>query len=136
MAEGIGPDCQDKGGSTPLLYAAYYGRLDVLVELLQASAKVNFQGHRGLKTPNSQTALFPAAANGHAQIVATLLRYRADPRIRDDRDQTALRVARLHGRESTGRWLRKAFARYSWEDLTRRKLAVIRGIEPLPADAD
>ncbi|KAG2211706.1 hypothetical protein INT47_008803 [Mucor saturninus] len=57
----------DEDGSTPLIYASCFGKLEVVQYLLQAGAKVDVQDKIGW------TALMWATTNGHSQIVKLLL---------------------------------------------------------------
>jgi ankyrin repeat protein len=55
-------------GWTPLHYAAFEGRLELLERLLAAGAELN------ALSPGSSTALMLAARNGHIEVVRRLLR--------------------------------------------------------------
>jgi ankyrin repeat protein len=55
-------------GWTPLHYAAFEGRLELLERLLAAGAEVN------ALAPNKSTALMLAARNGHTAVVRRLLK--------------------------------------------------------------
>ncbi len=65
-------------GSPPLMLAlaAHFGHLDLVKSLLAAGAEVNATNEHGA------TALFCAASEGHAAVVAELLRAGADPSIK------------------------------------------------------
>ncbi|KAI8985944.1 hypothetical protein BDB01DRAFT_896325 [Pilobolus umbonatus] len=61
----------DEDGSTPLIYASCFGKLNVVKFLLEMDAKVDIQDKIGW------TALMWATTNGHDQIVELLLAYAA-----------------------------------------------------------
>ncbi|KAM3587162.1 hypothetical protein VKS41_002200 [Umbelopsis sp. WA50703] len=60
-------DSQDEDGTTPLIYAACFGALQVLRALLEAGANANTQDKSGW------TALMWATNNNHEEIVKTLM---------------------------------------------------------------
>ncbi|KAL7319880.1 hypothetical protein PS15m_002965 [Mucor circinelloides] len=64
-------DDEENDGSTPLIYASCFGKLDIVKYLLQVGAKVDVQDKIGW------TALMWATTNGHHQIVQVLLEYSA-----------------------------------------------------------
>ncbi|RKP26951.1 hypothetical protein SYNPS1DRAFT_13406 [Syncephalis pseudoplumigaleata] len=63
----IDPDAQDEDGTTPLIYAACFGYIDVAKALLRAGAKVDAQDRFGW------SALMWATNNNHERIVKLLL---------------------------------------------------------------
>ncbi|KAL6046587.1 ankyrin repeat-containing protein [Balamuthia mandrillaris] len=76
-----------------LVEAARYGELDEVKGLLNSPTppQVNFQDERG------NTALMMASANGHHDIVRTLLSAKADPNLSNRTKNTALHWAALNG---------------------------------------
>ncbi|KAI9288516.1 hypothetical protein BC943DRAFT_372358 [Umbelopsis sp. AD052] len=66
-------DRQDEDGTTPLIYAACFGALDVLRALLEAGANPNRQDKIGW------SALMWAANNNHEDIVRTLIEFGGCP---------------------------------------------------------
>lgn len=73
----------DHDGWTPLIYAAFEGRMDTLERLLALGANVN------ALAPNGSTALMFAARNGHIDIVRRLLMTQIDLDQQNDRGFTA-----------------------------------------------
>lgn len=57
---------------TPLLHASYYGKEEIVEELVHAGANIDFQ------LPSGWTSLYLAAQNGHRRIVEFLCLRRAD----------------------------------------------------------
>lgn len=68
---------------TPLMRAAAIGHLEVVRQLLQEGADVNFRGPRG------STALMFAAGGGHLEIVQVLVENGADVLLKEDGGWTA-----------------------------------------------
>lgn len=71
--DGTGSVWIDRGGFTPLLFAARLGDLDSVRLLLAAGANVN------VAAPDGTTALVVAAHSGHAALATVLLDNGADP---------------------------------------------------------
>ncbi|GAA5801767.1 DIL domain-containing protein [Helicostylum pulchrum] len=69
-------------GSTPLIYASCFGKIEVVRFLLQVGAKVDVQDKIGW------TALMWATTNGHGQIVKLLLEYSASSSTRSRSGRT------------------------------------------------
>lgn len=67
LAQGISPNIRDKNGSTPLMYAAYYGNLEICQILLAHGADVNARSAVG------GTALGAAKEGGHQNVYNLLL---------------------------------------------------------------
>lgn len=80
----------DKGGYTPLLFAAQQGTLETVKLLLAAGADVNDTA------PEGTSALVVAAHSGHGPVSTLLLEHGADPNA-DGGDYTALHAAILRG---------------------------------------
>lgn len=93
--EGVGVECRDKEGRTPLLLAAGKGHLRSAKVLVGAGANVDARSKDG------RTALYRAAANGDRPMVEMLLAAGADPTIGDvDHCRSAIGVARDKGHVS------------------------------------
>ncbi|KAL7753065.1 hypothetical protein RI367_001517 [Sorochytrium milnesiophthora] len=71
-------------GITPLILAAYFGKHDLVLAMLEAGADVD--------APDSQnaTALMYAARDNHVRVLQLLLRYKASPEKRDINGWSAL----------------------------------------------
>ncbi|KAI8144688.1 hypothetical protein BJV82DRAFT_605878 [Fennellomyces sp. T-0311] len=74
----------EQDGTTPLIYAACFGKAEVVQVLLNAGAKVDVQDKRGW------TALMWATTNNHSQVVELLLANGASSAARSARGRTAL----------------------------------------------
>ena len=73
----------NQSGWTPLMYAAYEGRADMVALLLEKGAEVN------ARAPNQSTPLMLAARNGKMDAVRLLLKAGADTEIKNDQGFTA-----------------------------------------------
>ncbi|MDR3299527.1 MAG: ankyrin repeat domain-containing protein [Candidatus Accumulibacter sp.] len=71
-------------GWPPLAYAAYNGHTEIVDYLIGRGAEID------AKTENGSTALFFASRFGHLETVKALLKHRADPKIVNDNDETAV----------------------------------------------
>uniref|UniRef100_H2ZNF9 Poly [ADP-ribose] polymerase n=1 Tax=Ciona savignyi TaxID=51511 RepID=H2ZNF9_CIOSA len=78
--------------STPLHFAAGFGRKDVVEHLLQCGANVHAQDDGGL------IPLHNACSFGHAEVVQLLLTRGADPNARDNWNYTPLHEAAIKGK--------------------------------------
>ncbi|XP_053307185.1 poly [ADP-ribose] polymerase tankyrase-2 isoform X1 [Spea bombifrons] len=78
--------------STPLHFAAGFGRKDVVEYLLQIGANVHARDDGGL------IPLHNACSFGHAEVVNLLLRHGADPNARDNWNYTPLHEAAIKGK--------------------------------------
>ncbi|MCI4568507.1 ankyrin repeat domain-containing protein [Lysobacter sp. CFH 32150] len=95
IAKGVDVESRDERGSTPLILAAYYGRLGIVDVLLEAGADPNAADARG------NTALMGALFKGETAVAERLLREtRTDVNVRNTMRQTAAMFAALFGRES------------------------------------
>jgi ankyrin repeat protein len=121
LAAGASIDAIDKGGNTPLVSAAWGGRDEMLLMLLQRGADLAGSGGRALEFAANAghvstvqllagrgvaldgrngygwTPLMTAAWQGHAEVVACLLALGADRHLTDDTGKTALDWAREAG---------------------------------------
>lgn len=79
---------------TPLSYAAYQGRENIILYLLKRGARVNGDAHDGITYVN--TPLMMAAMQGQYQAALSLLRAGADPNIRIVHGPTAEDLAMKH----------------------------------------
>lgn len=78
--------------STPLHFAAGFGRRDVVEHLLQNGANVHAKDDGGL------IPLHNACSFGHAEVVQLLLKHGADPNARDNWNYTPLHEAAIKGK--------------------------------------
>lgn len=128
LAEGIAVNVKAdtflEEGWTPLHYAAFGGRDEVVKLLLERGASVDARSQAGT------TALHEAAWGGHAQIAELLIANGADVNARDSRGQTPLDMARQftfhQPHEAVAKLLRSRGAKTSIELGPR---------EPSPAEA-
>lgn len=81
----------NRGGWTPLMYAASSGRQETVQLLLEHGADANQRNGRG------RTAAILAAMYGHHKCIAMLYQHGADLEARDGEDRTALFHAALFG---------------------------------------
>ena len=63
---------------TPLFHAAYYQKMEIVQELLEHGADVNYNG--GI---TGETAISAAIQNGDINMVKTLLKHGANPKVTD-----------------------------------------------------
>jgi len=90
LDHGADPKITDNAGWTPLIFAAYFGGSDEMLNLLlDRGAQINAQNDRGI------TALYLASASGHAPQVQLLLARGADRTIASKAGYTPLRVAQI-----------------------------------------
>ena len=75
---------ESRGGSTPLITAATFGKTEVARALIKAGADLNYKNNEG------STALHAAAFFCHTEIVKDLLDNGADKNIRNNAGSTAL----------------------------------------------
>ncbi|XP_043916872.1 poly [ADP-ribose] polymerase tankyrase-1 [Protopterus annectens] len=78
--------------STPLHFAAGFGRKDVVEHLLQTGANVHARDDGGL------IPLHNACSFGHAEVVSLLLSHGADPNARDNWNYTPLHESAIKGK--------------------------------------
>jgi ankyrin repeat protein len=105
LKAGADPNAPLPGGETPLMTAARVGSLASVKSLLARGAVVDAKDER-----RGQTALMWAAAEGHADVVQTLIELGADPRLRLSSGFTPLLFAVREGRSAVVRVLLKAGA--------------------------
>ena len=105
IAAGADVNRRGKCGTTPLWYAAYHGRVDIVAALLEAGADPNVNAEDG------SGPLHFAANNGHLAVVKQLLDRHANPNThRGDSGYTPLAAAISHGNAEIVRWLVQAGA--------------------------
>ncbi len=103
LDKGAEVDLVDKGGYSAMMLAASNNFADIVEILLQHGADVN-----RVESSNGWTALIWAAKQGHDETVRVLLKYHADPLIKDDSASTALDYARRKNLRSTVQLLEQA----------------------------
>ena len=80
-------------GFQALGLASYFGHFDVADYLIKAGAPINSPSRNDLQAAPIQSA----AAAGHARIVGLLLKYKADPNVREQGGYTPLHAAAQNG---------------------------------------
>ncbi len=110
----IGIDATYEHGWTPLIVAAFHGRLDLVQYLLERGAEVNVQASFGW------TALMFAADHGHYEIVKTLLEAGANATLLVEGDDNAYDFAIDSGNTQIGELL-KAYGGYDEEESKARR---------------
>lgn len=93
MSEGVSIETTTRDGWTPLLAAAYHGRLAVSKLLVNARANMDVQSTYG------RTPIMCAVVGGHTDIVDLLRRAGANTQLKDATGSTALSFARLRSDE-------------------------------------
>lgn len=101
---------------TPLAYAAYQGREQMIQYLLKRGAVVNPDG----TTPYVNTPLMMAAMQGHLNAAVLLLRAGADPRVRVVNGHTAAELAAKYQGQAMVSLLKCAESNGSGESFSRR----------------
>jgi len=91
LAAGADVEHRDTRGFTPLMIAAWTGRVDAARRLLDYGAKTDNRD-----TTKGRTALMWAALKGHAAFVRLLLKRGADPALQDNAGLTAAMLAEKH----------------------------------------
>ena len=86
ISAGADVELADKHGSTPIIFAAMYGRIEMVKKLIEAGADVNHTG-------SELNALMAAVLKGHTDCVLELIRAGADLNIRNKDGMTALMFA-------------------------------------------
>ncbi|KAI9255531.1 hypothetical protein BY458DRAFT_519896 [Sporodiniella umbellata] len=86
--ESIDINAKDQDGTTPLIYAACFGKYEVAHALLTAGAKVESQDAHGW------TALMWATTNHHESLVKLLLDHGASPQTKSAKGRTVLDFAK------------------------------------------
>ena len=79
---------EDGKGPSPLMRAAFWGRLEVVKLLIEHGASVNYQDNK------QETALMTAAERGHKEVVEALLRAGADKNVQTGDGKTAYTYAK------------------------------------------
>jgi ankyrin repeat protein len=88
---------ENNDGLTPLGYAAHYGKTNVVKLLLDYGANVDAVSHSRISYIPSNTALHAAIAGERSiEVIATLLKFKAQTHILDSNGQTCLHTAAFH----------------------------------------
>ena len=120
---GARPDAHSDGEPTPLIYAAIHGRASIARLLLDAGANPNLESDPAISGPRSRSKrgevnsvgridrsllsnpLLWAIHNNHADVVALLLAYGADPNAMSRTGVTAVQSAKTLNRKAILRLL-------------------------------
>jgi len=95
----------NKGGWTPLHYAATGGHLRITAFLIGAGADVNAE------SPNGSTPLMMGAMYGNSEVVKLLLESGAEAYLRNDQGLSALDFAHKAGRQDSAQLIEQALQR-------------------------
>jgi ankyrin repeat protein len=87
LSRGADPNAADDVGQTPLHWAAYIGRSDIVRLLLKYGANLNIKTKYDGRTP------LHVAAAYEVSVVKLLIKYGADVNARDSRGRTPLYIA-------------------------------------------
>jgi ankyrin repeat protein len=125
LAAGADPNQGDASGTTPIMYAAYYGDFLLVSELIDAGADVAAENEFGT------SAITEAAIIGHPQILAALVGAGADPNFANPEGETPLMAVARTGNLDAAKVLLEAGAeinaRESWGGQTAVMWAAARG---------
>ena len=91
ILEKVDVNGHDRGENTPLTDAAMRGDVEA-IKFLCEKHKVNL--HASCDCPHHKTALHYAAENGHKDTVDSLLKFGANPNVKDSRDKKPSDVAK------------------------------------------
>ena len=117
LRHGARPAIPDIYGWTPLMRAVYAGHADVVRLLLESRrAEVNARDEHG------DTALHRAAERGDLDSIRLLLRYGADPALRDAEGLTPAQIAAASGHEAVAALLAQKRRREEIHQGTHGKL--------------
>jgi ankyrin repeat protein len=85
--KGADVNSADRYGNTPLIFAARYGKKDIVKALIDQKAKIDAQNERG------ETALMHAVSFNGDDVISALLAAGADIALKDSRGKVALQYA-------------------------------------------
>ena len=91
LLKGADPSVRDAYGWTPLMLAAMYGPLDLVLQLLKDPRVISTIDARS--DDMGETALTNACSTGRADVVRALLRAGADPMVADNEGETPMDIA-------------------------------------------
>ena len=104
VAEGTDINLRGPDGTTAIMYAAYYGDLDLANALIEAGANVTLQNEFGT------SAITEAAIIGHAEVISALLTAGADPNFKNPEGETPIMAIARVGNVEAARILLDAGA--------------------------
>lgn len=104
LAHGANPNIQTKAGYTPLMLAIEHHK-PAAINLLVNDKNIDLD----LQDSNGYTALMHAIADGQKDTVATLLQNGADKNLVNNRNETALNIARRLGNKAIEELLAKDY---------------------------
>ncbi|MER7080581.1 hypothetical protein SAMN02982929_03937 [Saccharopolyspora kobensis] len=127
MSDGLTPEQVERVVAIAMDLARE-GRTEELAEFVDHGFPVNTTDEAG------NTPLMLAAYHGHAETVRALLDRKADPDLRNDRDQSPIAGALFKGEEAVVKLLREAGADLDAGTPSARAAAAMFGRENLLAD--
>ena len=113
-------------GKTPLMWAAWNGRLEIVEQLLRKGASME------VKTRSGGTALHLAVSRGHDHVLQLLLSRGADIRHKNRSGQNVLIVASEYGFQQSAKLAHQAFIKQ--EDPLEKSIQESRGEYILPVN--
>ena len=85
----------DRIRSTPLHLASFFGRKDIVKDLLEYNKDGNERCDTKKHVMNGDTALHQAAWNGHIEVMELLMQYKAKPNATKEDGSTPLQLAAI-----------------------------------------
>jgi len=125
IGNGADPNLPDASGTTPVMWAAYYGDIGLVNALIEAGADVTAANEFGT------SAITEAAIIGHTEILTALLAAGADPNFENPEGETPLMAVARTGNLDAARALVQAGAdvnaREDWGGQSALMWAAARG---------